>query len=66
MRAILSEPHPSHCHLIPTAVTVCTQARAVVHVCTCVCVHLCSASLSVHVQDFPNITLEIDRQLPNM
>lgn len=32
MRAILSEPHPSHCHLIPTAVTVCTQACAFVHV----------------------------------
>lgn len=37
MRAILSEPHPSHCHLIPTAVTVCTQVCVTAHMHLCVC-----------------------------
>lgn len=37
MRAMLSEPHPSHCHLIPTAVTVCTQVCVTAHMQLCVC-----------------------------
>lgn len=33
IRAVLSEPHPSHCHLILTAVTEYTQMCVRVHAC---------------------------------